>query len=67
MALDAPAFGASWAMVEAASPVLIRRRVAAASLADQTRQATAMRDRLLASAVTEDRGDSLVLAVAAAG
>jgi hypothetical protein len=64
-ALDGSAFGAGWSMVEAASPVLVRRRVAAADLAEQTRQALAWRGKLLASAASEDRGGSPVLADAA--
>jgi len=64
-ALDGSVFGAGWSMVEAASPVLVRRRVAAADLAEQTRQALGMRGRLLASAAPADRGGSPVLADAA--
>jgi len=45
-ALDAAYFGEAWARVQAASPVLRRRRVAFAALARETRLALRLRDEI---------------------
>lgn len=45
-ARDAPHFGAAWNIVQHASPMLRRRRVAFAELARETRQALVLRDHL---------------------
>jgi hypothetical protein len=46
-------FGAAWAAVQAASPVLRRRRVRFADLARQTHQAALLRDQLARESVPE--------------
>jgi hypothetical protein len=48
-ALQARYFGAAWASIQRASPVLRRRRVAYMDLARETRQAIALRDELRAN------------------
>jgi len=57
-ALDTRYFGTAWVKVQAASPVLRRRRVAFAELARETRQALRLRDELCgatAGALAADR------------
>jgi hypothetical protein len=48
-ALQAPYFGMAWEIIQQASPLLHRRRVAFADLARETRQALALRDDLRAA------------------
>jgi hypothetical protein len=56
-ALSAPYFGMAWRAVQAASPVLRRRRVSFAQLARETRQAFALLEELHGGLVRDAAGD----------
>ena len=68
-ALEASTFGSAWARIEAASPALVRQRVATAELYRETALARAIRHRLavgLVGVLPEERDDRWNIAAAAA-